>query len=81
MTYHSKAFDEGYNFSSNLIAIRGVHSNLSAPKVIGVVVMGILGLLSLGSPGTKSHLDVAPLERCKIYYMKEGGGFPRIWPW
>jgi hypothetical protein len=23
-------------------------------------------------------LDVAPAERCKEYYMGEGGGFPRV---
>jgi hypothetical protein len=28
------------------------------------------------SPGTKSHLDVGPMERCTIYYKGEGGGFP-----
>jgi hypothetical protein len=37
--------------------------------------MGIFGL-TLGSPGTKSHLDVVPVERCKVYYKGEGGGFP-----
>jgi len=31
-----------------------------------------------GLPGEKSHLDVAPMERCKIYYKGEGGGFPRV---
>ncbi len=36
-----------------------------------------MGLL-LGSPGTKNHLDVAAVERYKVYYMGEGGGFPRI---
>jgi hypothetical protein len=30
------------------------------------------------SPGTKSHLDVAPVNSCKVYYMGEGGGFPRV---
>jgi hypothetical protein len=34
--------------------------------------------LSLGSPGTKSHLDVAPVEWRRVYYMGEGGGFLRI---
>jgi hypothetical protein len=29
--------------------------------------------LPLGSPETKSHLDVAPAERRKIYYKGEGG--------
>ncbi len=32
----------------------------------------------LGSPGTKSHLDVGVVGRHKEYYMGEGGGFPRI---
>jgi hypothetical protein len=27
---------------------------------------------------TKSHLDVAPMESCIIYYMGEGGGFPQV---
>ncbi len=30
------------------------------------------------SPKTKSHLDVALAERCRVYYMGEGGGFPRV---
>jgi hypothetical protein len=33
---------------------------------------------NLGVPGKKSHLDVAPAERCIEYYMGEGGGFPRV---
>jgi hypothetical protein len=32
--------------------------------------------LPLGNPGTKSHLDVAPMERHRVYYKGEGGGFP-----
>jgi hypothetical protein len=36
--------------------------------------VGISGLPS-GSPRTKCHLDVALLERHKIYYKGEGGGF------
>ncbi len=43
-----------------------------------VPIVGILGL-PLGSPGTKSHLDVAPVERCRIYYKREGDGFPQVW--
>ncbi len=37
----------------------------------------IVSRLLLGSPETKSHM-VAPVESCKVYYMGEGGGFPRI---
>ncbi len=32
--------------------------------------------LSLGSHGTKCHLDVGLVERHKIYYKGEGDGFP-----
>ncbi len=39
--------------------------------------MAVLGL-PLGSPGTKSHLDVGLVERRKENYMGEGGGFPRV---
>jgi hypothetical protein len=63
-TYCWKSFDKGYNFASNLITIGGLHKKLCAFKVTGVQTVGISGL-PLGSPGTKSHLDVAPR---KIYY-------------
>jgi hypothetical protein len=26
----------------------------------------------------KSHLDVSPVERCRVYYKGEGGGFPQV---
>ncbi len=26
----------------------------------------------------KNHLNVAPVERCKVYYKGEGGGFPQV---
>jgi hypothetical protein len=32
--------------------------------------------LSLESPGKNSHLDVASVESCRVYYKGEGGGFP-----
>jgi hypothetical protein len=28
---------------------------------------------------TKSHLDEGVAERCIVYYMGEGGGFPQVW--
>ncbi len=31
-----------------------------------------------GIPGEKSHLDVGPVERCRVYYKGEGGGFPQV---
>jgi len=38
----------------------------------------VISRLPFGSPGTKSHLDVCLAERCKVYYMGEGGGFPQV---
>jgi len=72
-----KAFDEAYNFASNLISIRGLNAKLWGPKVVGVPPLAISGL-PLGSPMTKSHLDVGPMGSHRVYYKVEGGGFPQI---
>jgi len=50
VTYYWKALDEGYDFDLDLISIEGLHAKVWAPKVAGVLVVGILGL-SLGVPG------------------------------
>jgi hypothetical protein len=50
---------------------------LCAHKVVGVPVVGI-SRLPLGSPRTKNHLNVAPVERHRAYYKGEGGGFPQV---
>jgi len=42
---------------------------------MGVPTLGILGL-PFGSPKTKNHLDVGLMEKHKVYYKGEGGGFP-----
>jgi len=39
--------------------------------------LGILGF-PFGNPGTKCHLDVGLVERRRVYYKGEGGGFPQI---
>jgi len=76
-TYRWKYLDEGYNFASDLISIRGLHTKLWAPKVVRVSTLAILSL-PLGSPGTKCYLDVGLMERHKVYYKGEGGGFPQV---
>jgi hypothetical protein len=76
-THCWKAIDEGYNFALDFITIKGLHMKLCALEVVGVPIVRILGF-PLGSPGTKSHLDVAPVESCRVYYMGDGGGFPRV---
>jgi hypothetical protein len=73
-----KGLNKGYNFVLDFITIRGLHRKLCAFKVVGVPTVGISGL-PLGSTETKNHLDVAPVVSCKVYYMGEGGGFPRVW--
>jgi hypothetical protein len=77
-TYHWKSFDEGYNFTLDLVSIGGLHTKLWGSKVTGVLTLAILGL-SLMNPRTKSHLDVGLVERHKVYYKGEGGGFHRVW--
>jgi hypothetical protein len=73
-TYRWKALDKGYNFALDLILIGGLHTKLWGPKVTRVPTLGISGL-PFGSPGTKCHLDVGLVERHKVYYKEEGGGF------
>jgi hypothetical protein len=54
--------------------------NLHTPK--GASILGILTVkiskLPLGDLGTKCHLDVGLVERHRVYYKGEGGGFPQV---
>jgi len=72
-----KSLNKGYNFVSELISIRGLHAKLWCPKVVEVPTLAISGL-PLGSPGTKSHLDVGPVERCKVNPCREGGNRGKV---
>ncbi len=74
-TYYWKALDKGYKFTLDLISIRGLHAKLWGPKVMGVLTLGI-SKLPFGSLGTKCHLDLALVEKHRVYYKGEGGGFP-----
>jgi len=76
-TYCWKALDESYNFALDRISIKGLLAKLWGSKVAGVPVDGISGL-PFGSPGKKSHLDVASVESYRVYYKGEGGGFPQV---
>jgi hypothetical protein len=38
-----------------------------------------VGVLTLAIIETKCHLDVSLVERHKVYYKGEGGGFPQAW--
>jgi len=76
-TYHWKALNKGYNFSSNFISIRGLHTKLWTPKVVGIPNVRISGL-PFGNPRTVWHLGAGPMVRHKVYYKGEGGGFPQV---
>jgi len=76
-THRWKALEESYKFALELIPIGGLSKELWSCKVPGVQT-GIVSRLLLGSPGTKSHSDVGAMERHKVYYMGEGGGFPWV---
>jgi len=77
MTYRWKVLHDGYNFALDLILIGALNAKLWVCKVVGVQVVRISGL-PLGSPKTKCHLDVSLVEKHKVYYKGEGGGFPQV---
>jgi hypothetical protein len=77
-TYRWKAFNEGYNFASNLTSVEGLLTKLWAPKVAGVRTVRI-SRPPLGSPEIKWHLGADPMARHIVYYKGEGGGFPQVW--
>jgi hypothetical protein len=56
--------------------LRSTHK-IHTPKVADVPTLGISGL-PLGSPGTKCHLGASPMAKHRIYYQREGGGFPQV---
>jgi hypothetical protein len=66
-TYHWKAFNEVYNFASNLISIKGLHTKLWPSKVTEVLILRISGL-PFESLKTKWHLGDEPVVRHKVYY-------------
>jgi len=77
VTRRWKALDESYNFGLDLVSIRVRGEELWTSKVLGLQPGTVSGL-QLGSPGKKSHSDVASMVRRREYYMGEGGGFPRV---
>jgi hypothetical protein len=79
-TYYCKPRDEGYNFASDLISIKGLHTKLWAPKVVGVPTVGISGL-PLGSPVTKWHWVLVPWLGTKYTIRGKVVASPKSGPW
>jgi hypothetical protein len=71
-----KVLDKSHNFASDRIAIGDMLAKLWGSKVPGVPFGAISGL-PLGSPRKNSHLDVASVESCRVYYKGEVVGFPK----
>jgi len=79
-TYCLKALCESYNFALDRISILGLLAKLRGSKFARLPTLAVLGF-PLGSPGTKSHLDVGLVKRHKVYFKGEGGGFPQVQAW
>jgi hypothetical protein len=75
-THRWKVVKESYKFASELIPIGGLSKELWTPKILGVQIGTVSGLL-LGSPEKKCHSNVGVASKRREYYMGEGGGFPR----
>jgi hypothetical protein len=54
----------------------GLGSSLYHWNTLGTLT---ISKLPFGSPMTKCHLDVGLVERHKVCYKGEGGGFPQVW--
>jgi hypothetical protein len=76
-TYRWKSVDESYNFALDRTSIQGLLAKLWGSKVPKARLAGFRDSHA-GVPGEKSHLDVGPVERCRVYYKGEGGGFPQV---
>ncbi len=79
-TYCSKALDKGYNFALDRISIRGLLTKLWGSKVMGVLTWAI-SRLPLGSPETKSHLDVGHVERLEYTIRGKVVASSKSGPW
>jgi hypothetical protein len=76
--HHWKVLKENYKFVLDFTPIRGWGEKLWTPKVLGIQIGTISGL-HFGSLGKKCHSDASAAVRRREYYMREGGGFPRVW--
>jgi hypothetical protein len=73
-----KGKDSNWQFDSRPLKIKNWPNFLTCRWRAGVPTLGISGL-PFGTLKKKCHLDVGLMERRKIYYKGEGGGFPQVW--
>jgi hypothetical protein len=78
-TYYWKALNKGYNFSLDLIQSEVYTQSYGAPKSRESQLWEFRNFdLGNESLETKCHLDVGLMERYKVYYKGEGGGFLQV---
>jgi hypothetical protein len=80
-TYRWKALDESYNFASKALRSELCTRSYAPSKSRDSQLAGFRDSRAgvLGVPGEKSHLDAGLVEKHRIYYKGEGGGFPQVW--
>jgi hypothetical protein len=78
-TYRWKPLNENYNFASNYTS-EVCSQSYGAPKSQESRLVGFWDSNS-GVPWEKSHLDVGPVERSRIYYKGEVVASPKSGPW
>jgi hypothetical protein len=76
-TYHWKLSTRATTLLHNALRSEVCSQSYRAPKLRESRLAGFWDSHS-GVPGEKSHLDVGPVERCRVYYKGEGGGFPQV---
>ncbi len=73
-----KVLDKTYNFASTSPRSEVCSQSYWAPKSQECPLARFQDSHT-GVSGEKSHLDVGPVERSRVYYNGEGGSFPQVW--
>jgi len=77
VTHNWKDFDEVTTLLQLSSQSEVYMQKLWGPKITRLPTLGI-SRFPIGSPETKCHLDVGLMERYKVYYKGEGGGFLQV---
>jgi hypothetical protein len=72
-----KNYNEGYNFISNLISIKGLYKKLWPFKMPKNQISRILKL-STWESRDKMTFECSPVTNHIKYYKEEGGAFPQV---
>jgi len=76
-TYCWKTLNKRYNFAWDRTSIWSLLAKLWG-SIVARVLVGTILKLPLRSPGKEKPFGCGPVERCRVYYKGEGGGFPQV---